>query len=283
MQKVLIICGPTATGKSRLAQQLSHLYPADTISADSRQIYIGTDIVTGTDPTTTYGINLVNPNEQYSVSQWQKYALEKISHIQSQNRLPIVVGGTGLYIASLLKNLESIHIPPNPDLRQKLSDLSVAELFTKLNTLSPQKAQELNNSDRNNPRRLIRALEIATTIPTNLNHLPEFDTLQIGLTCDLSSAMKNISLRIDQRIASGAQIEYSTLIQKGFGEYLSNIASGYTYISDPQKWLTSELQLFRRQKTWFKKMPNIHWFDIDQVNTSEKVFQLVSEWYSKIN
>src|SRR3989344_4958306 len=127
MTKVLIICGPTATGKTKLAARLAKRFNGELVSADSRQVYRGMDLTTGKEmpdvPIWLYDV--AHPDEDFSVSHWVKLAKDAISDIQKRNKLPIVVGGTGLYIQALLRPFETIDIPPNKKLREKLQKLTV--------------------------------------------------------------------------------------------------------------------------------------------------------------
>ena len=159
MGKILIVCGPTATGKTALASQLAKKFDGELISADSRQVYRGMDVVTGKDrpdvPIWLYDV--VNPDEEFSVSHWIKLARRAINDISKRGKLPIIVGGTGLYIHALLHPLETITIPPDRALREQLQEQSVKELQQMLTRGS------MNNSDWNNPRRLRNPDTIAQT------------------------------------------------------------------------------------------------------------------------
>ena len=159
--KLLIICGPTATGKTALAAKLAKKFNGELISADSRQVYRGRDLETNKErPASPAGgpdvpiwlYDVVNSGEEFGVSQWVKLARLAIENIPKRNKLPIVVGGTGLYIKALLEPFETIDIPPDFKLRKK--NLSVQQL----QRMVPR--GNMNESDWNNPRRLIRKIEI---------------------------------------------------------------------------------------------------------------------------
>lgn len=168
MNKVLVICGPTATGKTSFALQMAKELNGELVSADSRQVYIGRDLETGKDLDLikNSGIKIwlydvVNPGEEFSVAIWRKLAHEAIADILSRGKLPIVVGGSGLYIRALTEDLSEVDISRNEKLRAELKNKSASELFDYLKNINLTKAMSMNNSDRKNPRRLIRAIEIS--------------------------------------------------------------------------------------------------------------------------
>lgn len=184
--QTLLIYGPTATGKTALAISLAKKLNGEIISVDSRQVYKGLDIGTGkigfdskvekhygywiVDGAKIHGFDLVEPVDNFSAADFVKFANDSIIRIIEQNKLPIVVGGTGFYIKALLSGIGTIGIPANPKLRSKLEKLSVSELYRQLRQIDKNRALKMNQSDRVNPRRLIRAIEIAMTFRTNHSH-----------------------------------------------------------------------------------------------------------------
>ncbi|MBI3282650.1 tRNA (adenosine(37)-N6)-dimethylallyltransferase MiaA, partial [Candidatus Curtissbacteria bacterium] len=174
---MLVIYGPTATGKTGLAITLAKKYNGEILSADSRQVYKGLDITTGkvsfdskvekhsgywiVDGVRINGFDIKDPSQQFTAADFLKFAHTSLIRIRVAEKLPIVVGGTGFYIKALIEPIDSIGIPANPKLRGNLQKLSVQELFQKLSSINSQKAKSMNRSDRKNPRRLIRAIEIA--------------------------------------------------------------------------------------------------------------------------
>ncbi|RMD65757.1 tRNA (adenosine(37)-N6)-dimethylallyltransferase MiaA, partial [Candidatus Pacearchaeota archaeon] len=175
LKKIVLISGPTATGKTKLAVKLTKIFPALLISADSRQVYQGMDIVTGKDHPPQIKLaclDILKPDEKISVALWRQCALKAIASAYSQNQLPIIVGGTNFYLKSLTSNIETITIPPNLSLRRILSAKTAVELQAILNKLNPTKLKRMNNSDRHNPRRLIRAIEVATYYQTHSSPPP---------------------------------------------------------------------------------------------------------------
>ena len=191
MNKLLFIVGPTATGKTALALSLAKKFGGELISADSRQVYRGMDIGTGKDlPSNSelrimnyelgirskklkigyrkrdevpiWLVDIVEPDYVFNVGEYKHLAGEIIQDIQARKKLPIVVGGTGLYVRALLRPWDEIFIPPNAILRRKLDKLTVEELQIELKKITAEKFESMNHSDQNNPRRLIRAIEIET-------------------------------------------------------------------------------------------------------------------------
>lgn len=247
--KLLVICGPTATGKTRLASDLAKKFNGELVSADSRQVYVGNDLETNKErpdvPIWLYDV--ANPGEEFSVSHWVKLARNAIEDIRKREKLPIVVGGSGLYIKALLDPLGTIDIPPDSALREK--NLSVIEL----QKMVPR--GDMNQSDWNNPRRLMRKIEIGNFKRRHPVAL-QSDALQkdaciIGLTAPLLALYRRIDEHLQERIDAGMSRE--------------NIAN--------------ERAIARRQMTWFKKQKNILWFDIIENNWEEKVMHVVSQWY----
>jgi tRNA dimethylallyltransferase len=268
MNKLLIICGPTATGKTTLAAMLAKKFNGELVSADSRQVYRGMDLVTGKDkpdvPVWLYDV--VAPNEEFSVSHWVRLAKDAIADITKRNKLPIVVGGTGLYIHALIHPFETIDIPPNKALRNKLQTLTVAELQKMV------KRSDMNYSDWQNPRRLIRKIEIAKGEKIHKKQEKIYATLLIGLTAPLPILYARIDKRFAQRIQQGMKEEIDMLIKKYGRDFPSMTAIGL-----------NEHAYVRRQLTWFKKQKGIHWFDVTDAEVSGKVTALVRAWYTTGN
>src|SRR5258708_17897524 len=162
-QKLLVICGPTATGKTRLALDLAKKFDGILISADSRQVYKYMDIGTGKDFKNILGYDLVNPNEEFSVSNYSRLEREEIKKMQNKNLLPILVGGTGLYIKAVIDNIATINVAPDKNLRENLHSKTIDELYEILVKINPEKAESMNESDRKNSRRLVRAIVIVSS------------------------------------------------------------------------------------------------------------------------
>lgn len=289
MNQILIICGPTATGKTKLAVSLAKKFNGCLISADSRQVYQGMDIVTGKDlPAQVFGYDLVKPDEDFSVAHFINFAQPLIIKLQKHHRLPIIVGGTGLYINALLKPIPTLNIPPQPGLRRRLEKNSVKQLQTALKKLNPDRFNQMNHSDQNNPRRLIRAIEVNLLQGQSLKSASKtvlngkFDVLWLGLTASLKVLDQRIVDRVNQRIKAGAGQEIESLLRQGYSNHLPSMSAiGYRQWPDVSKWIQAEQQYSRRQLTWFKKIPNLHWFNIEKPNFNRQLASLISTWYTK--
>lgn len=321
MNKLLIICGPTATGKTALGIKIAKEFNGEIISADSRQTYKGMDIITGKDIEKSkvksqklkvkyeikgvpiWGLDLVEPDEKFSVAHWVKFAKLVIKDIWRRKKLPIIVGGTGFWIKALTYGIESLGIEPDWELRKKLSKLSIEELQDYLRKTCLERMREMNDSDKNNPRRLIRAIEISiaasnksqATRKKTCNLKPvTCSFLIIGLkTKNYKSLYKRIDQRVEERVKQGAQREIEKLLKKhswensalgttiGYRQWRDFFESKKNLDEIVKRWKFSEHAYARRQMTWFKKEKKIKWFDIDKKNWQEKVVKEVKEWYSK--
>lgn len=315
MNKLLIICGPTATGKTNLGLKLAKKFKGQIISADSRQVYKGMDIGTGKDlpqnlsqqkdghylinNIKVWGYDLVKPDQEFSLVHFINFAKPLISTIQSQNQLPILAGGTGLYLKAITANLATAHIPPNPKLRLSLAKLTVKELQVKLKKLNSTHFNQMNHSDQLNPRRLIRALEISKKSKRarylRPDHFEDFkvNTLWLGLKANRKTLVAKITKRVDQRIKAGAQKEVETLIKSSYSFNLPAMsAMGYRQwqpffnqeIDLNQvrlAWIQAEKQYLHRQLTWFKSNCQINWFDITTSDYHQRVVRKVTNWYTR--
>jgi len=294
MNKLLAIVGPTATGKTGLAVELSKEFPSILISVDSRQVYRGMDIVTGKDHpqhVSIAGIDIVNPDEDCSVSVWHQAVSPALARAHQNNLLPIVVGGTGLYVSALTEGIETIAIPPDQKLRQKLIKLNTSELQAKLKQIDPHKLKSMNHSDAHNPRRLIRAIELANSPSAKEKRLISPDTLYIGLRYpDTSQYHDLVGSRVRSRLDHGALEETKQLIEQYDTSLPSFTSLGYKHlirylhqeISRDElvsSWTQDELAYARRQLTWFKRIASIHWFNPHNPLLSTKVASLVKGWY----
>jgi len=297
MNKLLVIVGPTATGKTDLAVHVAKQYNGELVSADSRQVYRGMDIGTGKDKESLAGIpihlyDVVNPNEAFSISVFQEKAHACIKEIQSRGKLPIVVGGSGLYVQTILHPLTVI-VAPNATLRKELESYTKKALQEKLQAVGKTDWETLNNSDRENPRRLIRKIEIAMgekKAPSQTQ--ASFDVLEIGLTAARSELYARIDARVEKRVKQGILQEIQTLLRAGYTWELPSMSGlGYrqwkpyfekmaTKESVVQQWKYDEHAYARRQMTWFRKDKTIRWFDVTDKEKEKKIESLVSTWYT---
>ena len=299
MNRLVIVVGPTAGGKTAVAVALAKKFNGELVSADSRQVYRGMDIGTGKDTESLHGIamwmyDVVNPDEQFSVSQYQTKAQTHIEDIRKRNKLPIVVGGTGLYIQSLVESIPTGHVKPNEALRKKLRHYSLEKLQMLLQKEFSGVWETLNFSDRQNPHRLIRKIELGRSGVTAIAKpsFHESDICWIGLTAPFSSLYQRIDKRVEKRVEQGAVDEVHSLNTKGYGwELASMSALGYrewkeyfdgnaTKKDVIQKWKYDEHGYARRQMTWFKRNKDIRWFDSTRKGFLEKIESVVGAWYT---
>lgn len=289
-QKLLIIGGATATGKTAVGVKLANLFDGELVSADSRQVYTGMDIGTGKDlkevaDIPLWMIDVVKPDEEFSVSHYARLATAAIADIRKRKKLPIVVGGTGFYINALIRPFDTLDVPPNMTLRKKLNVLSVENL-QKL--IDKRELEAMNHSDRMNPRRLIRKIEIGAYSITPRSG-KEQDVLFIGLTASFKELYQRIDKRVDKRVSQGIKDEIQTLLHKGYSWELPSMNTlGYTQwrdaLSDEDailKWKYGEHAYARRQMTWFRKVKDIVWFDRSNSRSMYLIEKLVREWYTK--
>ena len=269
-RKIIVIVGPTASGKSDMAKKLAKKINGEAISADSRQIYRGMDIGTGKDKSFfQHMIDICDPIEDYSVAEYQKEAYKIINDIFSRNKIPIIVGGTGLYVNAVIYGYQF----PKTDLqlRKKIEKIDKKELYERLKKYDPTSAEK----NKTNHRRLARALE---SYLCNLRPLskykkkkPSFDYLLIGIDIPRQELYERIDKRVDARIEAGMINEVENLLKLGIShERMQRFGLEYRYIDD---YLTGKMQkeemiqklkykihdYARRQLTWFRKNKEIHW------------------------
>ncbi|MDP3948101.1 MAG: tRNA (adenosine(37)-N6)-dimethylallyltransferase MiaA [bacterium] len=312
--KLLIILGPTSTGKTDLALYLAKKFNGELISCDSRQVYVGLDIGTGKMPgeevevekgkgfwlldgVKVWMYDMVDPKKQYTVADYVKDTSRIIEEIRKRGKLPIIVGGTGFYLKALLEGLSNLTIPVNLKLRKELEKLSLDELQKKLQEVSPQRWGEMNNSDRQNPRRLIRAIEIVilkdfSLVAQNGKDKNQDDVLKIGLTAQREILYKRIDERVVARINQGMINEAERLHKAGLSlKRMRQLGLEYGVLADYlESKITSEQELIeilqgkihgyaRRQITWYKKEKNVIWFDVTDRLCVNKVEELIGKWY----
>ncbi len=274
--KIIVILGPTASGKSDLAVQLAKKFEGEIISADSRQVYKGLDIGSGKITQKEmrgvphHLLDVADPKRKFSVSRFQKLANKKIQEIQKHGKVPFLVGGTGFYIQSIVDGIVLPEVKPNPGLRQKLSQKTPPELFAVLQKLDPRRASTI---DAKNPHRLIRAIEIATATKkpiVPLNSQPEFSSLQIGIRKPPEDLTKAIHKRLLKRLP-GMITEVKKLQKGGLSwNRLEELGLEYRFVAQYlQKKISKQEMVDRlqkeiehyakRQMTWFKRDQRIHW------------------------
>ena len=293
--KLLIISGPTATGKTSLALKLAKKYNGELISADSRQIYRDMNIGTGKDhpkDTVIHLIDIINPDEVFSVAQYRQLATQKIIEITHKGKLPIIVGGTGQYIDSIINPQPTFTIKPNKLLRFILNKFSLKFLQTILKLVASSTFKHLNNSDIHNPHRLIRKIEIALTphlIDDPVLKTKKYNFLHISLTAPNDYLYKQIDLRVKKRFDNGLLKEIKYLLTKyklsdpGLNTLAYREFNNYSDVDNSiEKWRFDEHAYARRQKTWFKKIKNIDYFDITKPNYYNNLIKKTDKWYNNL-
>lgn len=298
MNKVLVISGPTATGKTKIAVLLAKKFNGELVSADSRHVYRGMDIGTGKDKKALQGVpiwmyDVVTPDEPFSVSQYKMLATNAIADIHSRGKLPIIVGGTGLYIKSLIGDFDGSGVKPDEALRKRLSTYALDALQHMLQEVGKPVWDGMNTSDRQNPRRLIRKIEIAKgTKQKNISKRQLYDVCQIGLCMDRALLYKKIDERVMDRVRDWVEQEIRTLLNNGYSWDLPSMSAlGYRqwkpYIEGGKskgtviaRWKFDEHGYARRQMTWFRADKTIQWFDMATRDVEKNIESVVASWYT---
>jgi tRNA dimethylallyltransferase len=289
MNRLLAIVGPTGVGKSRLALNLAQAFDGEIVSADSRQVYRYMDIGTAKPSREERAlvphhlIDIVNPDEDFSLAQYQQLAYKAIKGIHQRHKLALLVGGSGLYVWSVLDGWGIPPVAPDPEFRhsleEKVARVGKDELYQELARVDPVAAQRI---DPRNMRRTIRALEVYRGAEVPFSQLqgkttPPFNTLIIGLTADRAELYRRIDLRVDEMIKRGLVDEVKRLVSRGYDFNLPAMSGiGYKQIG---MFLRGELtlaaamqqikfethRLVRHQYSWFRlKDDRIRWFDIQR-------------------
>lgn len=320
--RVVVICGSTATGKTKLAVSLAHHFDGEIVNADSRQMYAGLTVISGKDtepgrvpvdqqtrifrgqkfPLVTYAINAVpiwlyditQAGNALSVSHFVSLASWVIEDIVRRGKLPILVGGTGFYLSSLLGTVGTLHVPQNKRLREELGKMTRASLQQMLATGDIARWQHMNVSDRNNPRRLIRAIEVAEWKKSHKPRVTKqivYDAFWAGLSLTDKELSQRIRDRVDKRYASGALQEARSLQNLGHDLPAMSaiglpilIRENNGEISHEEArslWIRSELQYAKRQKTWFEPRKEIRWYDALDSSLDTTVEKDVRQWYTR--
>ena len=301
-QKILVILGPTASGKSELGIRLAKKFNGEVVSADSRQVYRGLDIGTGKitkremQGVRHHLLDVAGPKRQFTAAEYKKLAERAIGDILARGKLPIIVGGTGFYIDTLLGNVSLPIVPTNPTLRKRLAKKTLPELFAMLKKLDPRRARGI---DRHNPRRLIRAIEIATAlgnVPAVKTKKP-FDVLYIGLTIPKDILRKKINTRLVARLKHGMVAEAKRLHERSLSlKRMDEIGLEYRFLARYlQKKISKEEMVqglasaiwryAKRQMTWWRRNTQIMWFQPDKKQVIENNVRkflndgLMSRWH----
>lgn len=324
MKKILTIVGPTATGKTDIALMLAKKINGELISCDSRQVYKHLDIGSGKMPSAAasriekklgYWVidgvpvrlyDVTDVKSRYSVNEYIKDAKGAIDYIVCNDRLPVIVGGTGLYLKGLFKGIDTLNIREDNKLRRELENKTLAEVQNVLKDLNPNLFEQLNLSEKGNKRRLIRKIEILKKRfhqaeksvdfgqNSNLGIEGKFNILKIGLSAPREKLNQRINERVEKRSLEGMVEEVEGLIAQGVSkERLKELGLEYRIITEflegkyPTQRACLEVlkikihQFAKRQITWFRKEENIEWFDITSDGFLVNLEKKVSLWYHR--
>jgi len=326
-KKILVVCGPTAIGKTSLGLKLARDFNGELVSADSRQVYRGMNIGTGKDiggavfkkriigtgEASKYDFgfyqvkgvklwlcDLVKPDYPFGAADFVFCAQKVIENIWQRKKLPVLVGGTGLYLKALFQGLDTM-VAPDWDLRESMSSWSVVKLKERLKKLSLEKFEALNQSDVHNPRRLIRAIEIVLAkskvkkdSSRSLEGFSEVNSLWLGLRLDFKPLYRKIDQRVNERVKAGLEEEIKELLGQGYHWQNSVLGTTLGYrqwqgffekkVGRSQvieKWQFAEHAFARRQMTWFKKQKQIDWFDLGKKDWRKQLAKVVVAWYDR--
>jgi tRNA dimethylallyltransferase len=306
MKPLIAIVGPTATGKSALALALAREIAGEVINADSRQVYRGIDIGTGKPSPQERAqvphhlFDLVAPDQEFSVALYQRLAHQAIGVVQGRGLVPLLVGGSGLYVWAVIEGLRLPQVSPDAVLRMCLEEKAKKEgpesLHKELITLDPVGASRI---DPRNVRRVIRALEVSQLLGIPFSQVgkrqpPPYETLVIGLTCTRAELYHRIDQRVDAMLARGWLEEVRGLLVQGYGPQLPALSSlGYRELAASVRgelpWgevvqrIKFETHRFaRHQYAWFRlKDPRIHWLDISQDRVQERALELAQRFLAR--
>lgn len=299
---VIAVVGPTAVGKTRLSVEIAKKFNGEVISGDSMQVFKGMDI--GTAKVTNqdkqgiphYLIDIKNPEEPYSVADFQTHVQHYINEITSQNKLPIIAGGSGLYIQGALYNYNFSEQPRNVEittrLEKQLKRLGAMSLYKQLEEIDPQQAAKVHP---NNHRRVIRALEIYEVTGKTMTEYQRdqviespYNPILIGLEMDRELLYERINHRVDEMVEDGLVTEAKFFYQKELADYQSMKGIGYKefipYFKNEQTLDESIVSLKRnsrryakRQYTWFKNKMNVNWYEIKPDTIEERFRNILGD------
>jgi len=298
LPKVIFIVGATASGKTNLSTVLAKEFNGEIVNADSRQVYKEMSVATAKpardvksknkkfvfDDVVHHLMDIIRPNQPFSLSDYKKRAIEAIDDILSRNKLPIVVGGTGLYVWSLVDNLDIPKVAPNKKLRNSFENKSLVDLVKLLRNVDPKTAEKI---DLKNKRRVLRALEVVISsgesfVKQSTKSFPIYDCLQIGINLPREDLYQRINHRVDLQLESGLIEETKRLSAKYSWDLPSMSSIGYKQIGSflrNELSLDEALELFKRdtrryakkQISWFKRDKRIIWVKKDDWRLIKKI------------
>jgi len=298
LPKIITIIGANASGKSSMGIELATAFNGEIISADSRQIYRGFDLCCGkvtaeeAQMVPHHLLDIIDIGDPFSVYEYQKMAYFLIPQILSENKIPFIVGGTGLYVQSVVEGYNFQESSIDISLRNKLELLSIDELQVMLNF---KDKRDLNASDLQNKRRLIRRIE-KNTLGESLEteNVPIYDALQLGIRWSKEVLHQRIDERLNTRIEQGMINEVKIYLDDGgCQEHLYNLGLEYRHIlwylvgkyqslDEFKLEMAREIKRFaKRQMTWFRGIEAIHWIDMSEKNYMEQANQLIAGYLGK--
>ncbi|WP_019498443.1 tRNA (adenosine(37)-N6)-dimethylallyltransferase MiaA [Pseudanabaena sp. PCC 6802] len=294
---LIVICGATATGKSGLAMALAERLGTEIISADSRQVYREFDVGTAKPSERDrqkikhHLIDICAPTETLTVADYQMQAQAAIANLHSQNRIPLLVGGTGLYVRSVVKGMKIPHVAPQMELRSQLATWGQNSCYQMLQQVDPISATLIHANDA---VRTLRALEVfyVTGIPISAQQgeaPPDYPILQIGLDCQSNLLLQRISQRTEQMLADGWLEEVRYLNQKygeglpllhtlGYKEMQQHLAGKISLSEATAQTILHTRQFAKRQRTWFRGDRQVEWFELDDGDRLDRHHLLERIW-----
>lgn len=305
--KLIAIVGPTGSGKSDLAVRLAKSYDGEVINADSRQLYRFLDIGVAKPNISDRGgiphhlFDIINPDRDFNLADYQKLAQGIIRSVQSQKKLPFLVGGSGLYVWSVIEGWQIPQVPPNWELRQEMEKMAESAgpeiLYQRLVSVDPVAAEQIG---LHNVRRVIRALEIRLSGRANCGESkrkqpPPYHILVIGLTTERKTLYERVDLRIDKMIEIGLIDEVCSILAKGYAhdtpalksvgykEVISHLMGEMDLIETIERIKAETHRLVRHQNNWFRlDDTRIHWLDI-QLDYITECTKLIEEFLREEN
>lgn len=285
---LIVVLGPTASGKTALSLKIAHLVNGEIISTDSRQIYKGLEIGTDSIPKSKqegiphHMVGIVAPDREFSLAEYKDEALKKVKEIQDRKHIPMLVGGTGLYISSIMEGYDVPRIAPDKKLREKLykeaEKYGALYLYKKLEKLDPKTAKRIHP---NNIRYVVRAIEINLKSGKAKKDLKKkkssFDIYMVGINYPRKELYERIGIRVDNQLERGLVDEVKKLLKKGYAPPLPSMSSlgvkeiipfikGKQSFKDCVETLKKNTRNYaKRQMTWFRRYKNIHWLTVKEL------------------